>query len=224
MASIWTLANRALLARGNVRQVIEEALEPGRMEAAAEFAADVIRDGAVVLTHSHSSVVAGALVAAKRRGGRFDVIATESRPMREGVTLARALAERGIHVRVIADAAVGRFAAEATLAMVGADAITPRGVVNKIGTSLLGLAARECSIPLYAVATADKLMPFVMEDRLMPPEELVPERTAGISVTNRYFDTTPFERFTSIITENGACAPEDLEARLARIEVHPDLV
>jgi len=54
----------------------------------ARRAAELIPEGATVLTHSYSSTVARALIEARNCGKRLSVIATESRPMFEGRTLA----------------------------------------------------------------------------------------------------------------------------------------
>jgi translation initiation factor 2B subunit (eIF-2B alpha/beta/delta family) len=220
MASIFTLANRALLAR-EPRTLIEEFLKGAsdRVSAVAERAADLIGRDAVVLTHSHSSCVERAFVAAHARGTRFRVIATESRPLREGITLARSLVERGIAVRVIADAAVFRTMPEVSMVLVGADGVTPDGVVNKIGTALIALAAREYGCPVFVACTSDRIVDVRLAgDRLRAPEEIVPERIARVSVSNYYFDRTPRAWIREIITESVPPRGSELEP------VHPALL
>ncbi len=56
----------------------------------------------------------------------------ESRPLFEGVALARELVNAGARVTVITDAQVAVWASRADVALVGADAITPEGVHNKV--------------------------------------------------------------------------------------------
>jgi translation initiation factor 2B subunit (eIF-2B alpha/beta/delta family) len=109
---------------------------------AALQAAALIGDGQRVVTHSRSSTVLRAFLAAARKGTRFEVIATESRPMLEGRVLARTLGESGIRVTLIADAAASLALDDADLVMLGADQVTQSGVVNKIGTRMIALAAR----------------------------------------------------------------------------------
>ena len=53
----------------------------------------------------------------------------------------------------------GIFVHQADLVMVGADAVTDQGVVNKAGTRLLALAAHAAGVPVYAAADSGKLSP-----------------------------------------------------------------
>jgi translation initiation factor 2B subunit (eIF-2B alpha/beta/delta family) len=175
---------------------------------AALHAATLIKDRATVLTHSRSSTVLAAFVAAKRDGRSFSVVATESRPLLEGRTFAEAVACQGIPVNLIADAAASLAMNEADLVMVGADKITPVNLVNKIGTRMIALAARERGLPLYALCDSSK---FIREDyfaasirHLRSADELWPDAPRGVMVVNRYFEPTPLACFTGIVTEGGA--------------------
>ena len=101
-----------------------------------------IHSGALLLTHSSSATVLAALLRAHEAGKRFGVVCTESRPLYEGVSMARQLAEAGIGVEVIADAAAAVFVHGFYALLIGADAITSEGVLNKVGTLGMALAAR----------------------------------------------------------------------------------
>ena len=77
---------------------------------------------------------------------------SEARPLNEGVRTARRLAEKGVSVTLITDAQMGLFVREAEAVVVGADSVLPDGsLVNKIGTHLLALAAREAKVPFYVM-------------------------------------------------------------------------
>jgi translation initiation factor 2B subunit (eIF-2B alpha/beta/delta family) len=207
MASIRALAERVLRNPDKAGVICREVLRQGRIRlaAAAARAAQLLPDGGVAMTHSFSATVEESFYAAQRAGKTFRVIATESRPMREGIALARCLAEREIDVRLIADSAVFRFMAGVDVALVGADAVTPSHVVNKIGTACVALAAREHSIPVYAVCTSDKRTNGAPPaERPHAAEELLPERYAGIAVSNYYFESVPRSLFAGIITEEPA--------------------
>lgn len=228
MAPLVNLAHRFLEAGPNAavacRRFIEE-LQAGTA-AAARHAAALIPGGAVVLTHSFSSTVLGALRRAKQEGRDFSVIATESRPMCEGVALARELAAAGVEVRLIVDAAAALLMGEARLVLLGADAVTGEGVINKVGSRAIALAAREHGVPVYALATGDKLVPSGYR---MPPEpahpayEVFAEQVQGISVLNYYFEETPLDLFTGIVSEDGLLAKEVLVRILTRKTLHPAL-
>ena len=181
--------------------------------AAAAHASGLIRDGARILTHSRSSTILSALITAHNAGTRFAVIATESRPLLEGRTLAEELGSKGLGVTLIADAAAASVMENVTCVLFGADRVTPLALVNKIGTRLIALAAEEQRVPAYAVADSSKFFsppdPRVFVETGRTPDELWPNAPAGSLVLNRYFEETYLHHFTAIITEEGVLSPED---------------
>jgi translation initiation factor 2B subunit (eIF-2B alpha/beta/delta family) len=195
---------------------------------AAMHAATLIRNDATVLTHSRSSTVLAAFLEAKRRGRDFSVVATESRPMLEGRVLAEAIASQDIRVTLIADAAASLAMEQVDLVMVGADQITPVNLVNKIGTRMIALAARERDLPLYALCDTSK---FIREDYfgrgirdLGGANELWPEAPRGVAVGNRCFEPTPLACFTGIITEDGALSIKEVARRAEKAAIDKALV
>ncbi len=195
---------------------------------AALHSATLIRDSATVLTHSRSSTVLAAFVEAKRAGRDFSVVVTESRPMVEGRALAEAVASQGIPVTLIADAAASLAMDEVDLVMVGADKITPVNLVNKIGTRMIALAARERGLPLYALCDSSK---FIREDyfgaAIRHPgsaDELWPDGPRGVVVVNRYFEPTPLACFTGIVTEDGALSITEAARRAEAASIDNALV
>lgn len=228
MAPLVNLATRAVASwpdtHKECRRFLEQLHRAG--EGAAQQAADLISEGTVLMTHSYSSTVLRALEIARQQGRRFLVIATESRPMREGVALARRLAQRGISVRLVADAAAALCLREARLILVGADAISSQAVVNKIGTYMIALSAQQHRVPVYAVATSEKLLPAGYE---LPPElphdpaEIECALPPGCEVLNYYFEATPLEFFAGLATEDGLLAPSAVRERLTGLQLHPAL-
>jgi translation initiation factor eIF-2B subunit delta len=206
MAPIVNLVQAALAAGAahvpdTCRDFLARAEQAG--QAVAEEAVALIRDGMVVLTHSSSSTVLRALLAARASGRRFQVICTESRPLLEGVSLARKLAAAGIPVRLIVDAAACSMLSQTDLVLVGADAVSSHGLVNKIGTAALALAAKTLGVPVYALASADK---FLSDDyhapaqELRDPAEILTAPIEGVTPVNYYFDLTPLEHLTGLLT------------------------
>ena len=180
-------------------------------------AARLIKEGSIVLTHSRSSTVLAAFKKARDEGRTFSVIATESRPQFEGRALAATLAGLGINVVLIADAAAALELSRADFVLLGADTITPRFLVNKIGTRMITLAARELSLPVYALSDTSKLINADMfsgaEGDLHSADELWPAPPNGVVIVNRYFEPTPLHYFTKIITEDGLLDPEEVRRR-----------
>lgn len=131
--------------------------------------------------------------------------------MFEGRTLAEALAKEGVPVTLIIDAAAAVAIEEVDLVLVGADAITPVSVINKVGTQMIALAAQEKGIRVFSVCDTSK---FIREDCLAPEREhskaeLWRDAPAEVIITNKYFESTPLAWFTGIVTEHGVLSSDE---------------
>jgi len=195
---------------------------------AALHSVTLILDSATVLTHSRSSTVLAAFIEARRAGRDFSVIATESRPMLEGRALAEAVASQGIPVTLIADAAASLAMDDADLVMVGADRITPANLVNKIGTRMIAFAARARGLPLYALCDSSK---FIREDycgvairHFGKADELWADAPRGVVVINHYFEPTPLDCFTGIVTEDGVLSITEVARRADEASIDSALI
>lgn len=173
---------------------------------AAERAAGLIGDNAVVVTHSLSTTVQEAFRVLAARG-HVRAIVTESRPGFEGRNQARHLDRLGVPVTYITDAQLGHFVRDATVALVGADMLLTDGaVVNKAGTYLLALAARDRDVPVYACCESFKASSFStrgFELEELDSAELEAPRGRNIRPRNVYFDITPARLIDAWITEEG---------------------
>ena len=193
------------------------------------FGAELVPDGARVLTHCNAGSLAtvgygtalGVVRAAHDAGKRPQVWAGETRPVLQGARLtAWELDRLGIPVTVIADVMAGSLMAtgDVDLVVVGADRIAANGdVANKIGTYPLAVLAREHDVPFVVAAptsTIDLATPtgaaISIEER--PEDEVVrigTERIApdGVAAANRAFDVTPARFVTAIVTERGVLRP-----------------
>lgn len=164
-----------------------------------------------VLTHSRSGTVERVLTLLAAAPSALDgVIVTESRPGGEGVAAARALVAAGLPVTLVADAAVGLVAGQATCVVLGADSVREDGsLVNKVGSYPLALAAHAAGVPVYVLCETLKVAPvgwpLVLEE--MDPAELLPAPVPGLTVRNVYFDRTPAQYLTAIVTERGTLRP-----------------
>lgn len=196
-------------------EAVREAARAARGAASRHAAA--IAQG-VVLTHSASETVLKAIRAAARAKRVSRVIVTEARPGREGRDASRALARDGVEVTHVVDATVALHVREADLVLVGADAVLPDGsIVNKAGTSLVALAARESSVPVLAVADAFKVSPregVPLEEKA--PEEVWSKPPPGVRVRNIYFDVTRGTLVHRLVTEEGALRAEAARALAER--------
>ncbi|MEW6034843.1 MAG: S-methyl-5-thioribose-1-phosphate isomerase [Chloroflexota bacterium] len=187
--------------------------------------ADLIPDGATVLTHCNAGALAtcgcgtalGAIRTAKLQGKQVRVLATETRPLLQGARLtAWELAQEGIPVTLIADSAAGHFMSRGKVdcVIVGADRVAANGdVANKVGTYSLAVLAAENGVPFYVAAPLSTIDLTLASGDQIPIEERSPEevthilgsRTApeGVSAFNPAFDVTPSRYITAIITPAG---------------------
>lgn len=200
-------------------------------EEIAHHTLPLLKNGATVLTLSFSSTVLTALLLAKEEKKKFAVICSESRPMGEGKKLARLLAKDRIKTRLVVDAALAEMVQEASLVLVGGDAVLPQPptLVNKIGTYGLALAVQARHIPFYALVGSDKFLPRgspPLPNPLHAPDEVWPHslRNRNLQVVNQYFDFTPLDLVTGVITEQGMFSPRQTKRYLPKTPLHPDLL
>lgn len=178
----------------------------------AKIGSKRIQDKSVVFTHCHSSTVIGILKQAFADGKKFEVICTETRPKLQGRMTAAELAEAGIPVTLIVDSAMRVFVRKADIVLVGSDAVAANGaVVNKIGSSLLALAAKEMRKPFMVASETYKFDPETalgsLEEIEQRPAGEISEDIPGVQIKNPAFDITPPDYIDCIITEEGVISP-----------------
>ncbi|MCK9173072.1 MAG: hypothetical protein AB7T15_07805 [Desulfuromonas sp.] len=177
-------------------------------QAAARHMAQRLRPGQCLITHSASSTLR--LLFAELAPARLRLIVSESRPLNEGVGLAAELLRLGHEVRLITDAQLGLFVAEADLALVGADSLLADGsIVNKAGTRLLALAARADDVPFYCCCEGFKVTARTRADlarEQMDPAELGHDCLPLTAQRNLYFDCTEASLVSAWVTEAGVSA------------------
>jgi len=177
-----------------------------------------IVDGDVVMTHCNSASAISVLRSARDDGKRVSAIATESRPFWQGKLTARTLNDLGIPVTYIVDSAMRYFMNKVDKVVVGADAVAANGaVINKIGTSLMALAAHEARTQFLVAAETYKFSPETMVGELVEIEERNPSEVLKekerkglrmVKVRNPSFDVTPPEYIDAIVTERGVIPPQ----------------
>ena len=175
-----------------------------------------------VLTHCHSSTVTHMLRRAKLEGKSFEVICTESRPVFQGRITAKEMLDAGIETTLIVDSAVRYFMNEVDLVVVGADAITSEGnVINKIGTSMVALVAKEARTPFYVVSELLKFDPETIRGDYERIEERISSEVwadppLGLTIRNPAFDVTRREFIHGIICEEGIISPHSISELISR--------
>lgn len=232
MASIFNLADQVLWRSGDppgaaaVCQEFARGLKENVAYVAQEAGKLIPAEG-TVLTHSSSGTVREALLQAGAGGKRIRVIATESRPTCEGRSLAGLLAEAGMAVTLIVDAATSLFVPRADLVLVGADAVSPAGLLNKIGTRSVALAAQAAAKPIYSLCDSSKILrgdvPLPEEAPRDPAELLAGFVLPGVEAANYYFEWTPLRLITGIVIEAGIYTADELRESTREVVLHPAL-
>ncbi len=183
-----------------------------------ELGAKRLENGDVVMTHCHSTAAVSVIATAHNQGKVHKVYVKETRPKMQGLITAKALADAGLDVILIPDSSVRYFMKKVNKVVVGADTIAANGaVINKIGTSLVALAAKEARVRMYVASETYKFSPQTVIGELVPievrsPLEIVTEewlnRNPEVKVYNPVFDVTPPEYIDAIITEKGVIPPQ----------------
>jgi ribose 1,5-bisphosphate isomerase len=184
----------------------------------------LIAAGDKIMTHSYSSTVMAVLGEAPAEGKPIEVIATRSGAGGTGQRVARELGQRGIKVTFIDDTAAGLYVAKANNVMVGADRVCADGaIVNGVGSYLLALAAQKAAVPFYVLCETLKFDHRLRSEEVNL-EEKEPSEVVGraklptaVSVKNPYFDLTPLELVTGIVTENGLLTPVGVTVYIRRL-------
>ena len=158
---------------------------------------------AVVITYSRSYTVFRALEICAKEGHIKRVIISEGRPDFEGVEFARNLADIGINVTLCIDAALGSFIDEVDAIVVGADAVTPAFVVNKVGTLFLALVANFENKPIYALASTHKFIDKMLPTKTIAPEKIMSQTHNKILVESPLFERVRLSLFSGIVSEQG---------------------
>ena len=191
-----------------------------------EYGEPLIRDGFGILTHCNAGHLAttrygtatSPMYLAHEKEKRIHVYCDETRPLLQGARLtAFELSMAGIDTTLQCDNMSASLlrSKKVDIIFVGADRIAANGdTANKIGTSLLALAAKRYGIPFYVVAPCSTIdiatqtgEDIEIEQRdgsevteLWYEQRMAPEQ---IGVYNPAFDVTEHDLITGIITERG---------------------
>jgi len=196
------------------------------------FGAELLPDGARVLTHCNAGALAtagwgtalGVFRSAVEAGKSISVIADETRPFLQGARLtAWEMVQEGIPVTLITDNMAGYMMAsgEIDAVVVGTDRVAGNGdVANKIGTYMVAVLARRHGIPFYVACPLSTIDMSIADGSDIPIEERAADEVTGfrdcqwaaqgVKVRNPSFDVTPAELVSALITERGVIHHPDL--------------
>ena len=212
MAPVWNAALAAVASASSPERFEHFAQRVARSPAALTrfavecLAADSLGAPLHIVTISFSRSVA-LVLESLARVRTLHVACSESRPALEGRRLAARLAAAGTPVTCFADAALAHALAGADAVVVGADAVCPEWFLNKSGTHMLAAVAGQQGVPFYVMATRDKFVSHEVAARLVVkeggPAEIWEAPPSGVTVRNPYFEPTPLDLVTSVISDIG---------------------
>ncbi len=163
----------------------------------------------VIFTHCHSTNVVDALIYTKKQKKNFEVYNTETRPLFQGRKTARELKKAGIKITMFVDSALGialskeQGTKKADKVFLGADALTKKGIINKVGSEVIAKIAKSEKIPVYIVADSWKFTKKNMPIEQRRLNEVWNTAPKNIRIKNPAFEFVEKKYITKIITELG---------------------
>ena len=238
MAALSSAVGRVLTVQGGPDAIAQEAERLLRdydtaTARIAEYAKPLLHG--TIMTCSISGTVLDVLVANHQEIKQ--VITLEGRPRYEGREMAHALSQKGITVTLITDAQADIFIPSCESVVVGADSILARGdVLNKAGTALLGWSAHGHHVPFYVLCETLKISSqqwqegsvhwqdnlALLEEK--EAQEVLEQPMNGVTVRNFYFDRTPQQLVTKVITEQGILSQQEIAMIAAEVEHNKQLL
>jgi len=162
-----------------------------------------IKNNTIIFTHCHSTNVVKALVYAKKKGKKFEVYNTETRPLFQGRKTAKELAKAGIKVTTFVDSAAQIEIKKSNLVLFGADALLKDSVINKVGSGMFAEIAKDNNVPVFIVADSWKYSPKDVKLEQRDFHEVWNPKKNIIHVKNPSFEPIEIKNITGIVSDLG---------------------
>lgn len=169
----------------------------------------IIKSNDVIFTHCHSTNVINALIYSKKKGKKFEVYNTETRPLFQGRKTAEELRKAGIKITQFVDSAIDialekkQNTKKADIIFLGADAILKDGVINKVGSGMIAELAHIHKIPLYIVADSWKYSGHCVKIEERDFHEIWKKVPKRVKVRNPAFEKIQKKYIKAVISEMG---------------------
>ena len=170
-------------------------------------AAEILPKNPKILIHCHSNTVIDII----KNLDNPKVISTETRPRMQGRLSAKDLTDAGIDTTEIVDDAIADVIDSVDFVLVGSDAITKDGIINKIGTRTIAEIASLHKKPFYVAAGTIKTIKKIPIE-IRSSDEIWDKKPKSLKIKNFAFDLTPWKYITGgIITEKGLKKKQDFK-------------
>lgn len=187
-----------------LRTVIESLKQAGQQ--VIQHALELIQPEMKILVHSRSSLISGVFSTLSEQHIPVEVFVTLSAPGHEGRVLASEINQLGIPVTLITDAGIGQVMPDIDLNLSGCDCWLSDGYfVNKTGTLLQALAARDNFKPFWVLADSFKnsRQTHKTVELERHPETALDLPAPGIRGINIWFETIPTRLISGRVDESG---------------------
>ncbi|MBI5148118.1 translation initiation factor eIF-2B [Candidatus Pacearchaeota archaeon] len=179
----------------------------------------LIKQNSTIFTHCHSTNVTKALIFVKKKGKKFDVYNTETRPLFQGRKTARELIKAGIKITTYVDSAARIAITKSGAVVLGADAILQNGnVINKVGSGMFAEIAHAKKIPVYIIADSWKFSSRNIKIEERQHKEVWKNAPEHIRIKNPSFEVIEKKYITAIISEYGILKPEKFVKKIKSIK------
>ena len=194
----------------------------------SNYLKNIIPENKMILTYSSGSSIIDPLIQLSKEGVYFKVICSESRPRNEGIITAKTLANHSIPVTLCTDAYLFSHIDLSDIVLIGADAICQQGIVNKTGSLPLINLAKQFDIPRYVLCDSRKIIPYAYElpiEQMKPSEDITNNIILeNLSIANNYFDYTPLDYFSYVISEQGFISIPRIKEQMNKSLIHETLL
>ncbi len=179
----------------------------------------IIKNKDVLFTHCHSSTVTNALINAKKKGKKFEVYVTETRPLFQGKKTAKELSEADIPTSLFVDSAAmialtkNQGTKKVDKFFIGADALLEKGILNKVGSGMFSKIAFENEIPIYVLSDSWKYTKEKVKIEKRSWREIWKKPPETLKIKNPSFEFVPKKYLKGIISEYGLLSYEEFVER-----------
>ncbi|MPC29388.1 translation initiation factor eIF-2B subunit alpha-like isoform X1 [Portunus trituberculatus] len=184
---------------------------------------NLIKDGMIILTHSHSRNVLAVMTEAVKQGRQFSVFVTESQPDNSGRCMAKALEAVGIPCTVILDAAVGYIMERVNAVMLGAEGVCENGgIINKIGSCNVATLAHMKNKPVYVLVESYKFIRRIPLDNSSLPKSYLHKASvlnygSNLELEHPQVDYTHPDNLTLLYTDLGVLPTSAVTEHLIKL-------
>ncbi|MFN8259718.1 MAG: hypothetical protein U0X41_02140 [Chitinophagales bacterium] len=160
---------------------------------------------------------------------KFNLIQLISFQDKFGKEQATALASKGIDVKVIDDAGVGKFLPEIDVILMGCDIIMHETFITKSGAHLIAAAAKTYKIPVFVLADSRKILnkkyfpqsvlgTFIGKEE-KSGDEIWKNPPEQVEVVFNYIEEVPNQLVNRFILEKESLTPHELIEKIDKVLV-----